>query len=44
MKHQELRDAAMIQGLGGSEVPMFPAVRFSEVSGYCGQCWLLPHL
>eukprot|EP00435_Cladocopium_sp_Y103_P051329 s2097_g15.t2 len=25
MKHQELRDAAMIQGLGGSEVPMFPA-------------------
>ena len=26
MKHQELRDAAMIQGLGGSEIPMFPHV------------------
>eukprot|EP00438_Fugacium_kawagutii_P024702 Skav235542 [mRNA] locus=scaffold3067:204385:208395:+ [translate_table: standard] len=25
MKHQELRDAAMIQGLGGAQVPMFPA-------------------
>ena len=40
MKHQELRDAAMIQGLGGSEVPMFPHVGVLS-TGY-GQYRKLP--